>query len=50
MEKTKGKQKPQGLKNSRYWENVIPKKETQAPQDPKKLPDCRNGERQKALH
>ncbi|MGN1300978.1 MAG: hypothetical protein ACI4U9_00340 [Clostridia bacterium] len=49
MEKTNGNQekKPEGLKNSRYWENVLPKKEEQEPQ---KLPDCRNGERQKALH
>ena len=39
--------KPVGLKNSRYWENVLPKKEEN---EPKKLPDCLNDERQKAIH
>ena len=51
MEKTtkngNQEQKTVGLKNSRYWENVLPKKEEH---EPKKLPDCRNGERQKELH
>lgn len=50
MEKTnKGNQekKTEGLKNNRYWENVLPNKEEK---EPKKLPDCQNKELLKKLH
>lgn len=53
MEKTNNgnqEKKPEGLKNSRYWENYIPEKDETKKEDPNRLPDCCNGEFQKSLH
>lgn len=39
-----------GLKNSRYWENVIPKTGKKTPAEEGRLPDAQNPKRLKELH
>jgi len=53
MEKTaknNQEQKPKGLKNSRYWGNVIPMTDKKTPKEEGRLPDCKDPDRLKELH
>ena len=54
MDKTKKEgnqeQKTKGLKNSRYWENIIPETGKKPPKEEGQVPDRQNPDRLKELH